>query len=301
MKKVLLSAFAVAMSIGFANAQCTPNPAYAAEAFGLWPDSIPFLENNFACAGQDYNAVIDIKTLVDTMVAAPAPLTGMVAVKLDAFKIASLTGQPAGFNYAAAGPTYNATNGWQNTYGTPGNPATIQAVQGCLNITAAAAATTAAAPATGFTDYPINVAVDARIASTTPDLSVFIPNGSWLSSLSAFGIGPLPINDYVVRVYAASQCPTGVQELLNINKFDVAQNVPNPSSGETVITFTTPRNVGVDFKVYNMLGAVVDARNIKAERGVNDIKLNTAKMASGVYIYSLNNGEKTITKKMSVK
>lgn len=81
----------------------------------------------------------------------------------------------------------------------------------------------------------------------------------------------------------------------------MAQNVPNPSSGETVITFTTPRNVGVDLKVYTMLGAVVDARNIKAERGVNDIKLNTAKMASGVYIYSLNNGEKTITKKMSVK
>jgi len=296
MKKVLLTVSAIAMGIGSAMAQCTPDPQYATESFGLWPDSIPFVTDNAAMAGMDYSSQIDIKTFVDTTISA----SGISAtVYIDAFKIVSITGQPTGFNWAAAGPTWNENDQTWYNGGAGGPIANVTPVQGCMSITAAAAAVTAAAPATGFTDYALEVTVDARIAGSNPDLSFLgVSPGAWLSSVpAALGGGNIVIQDYVLRVHAAN----GVTEVLNPNRFDVAQNVPNPSVDETVISFTTPNATGVDFKVYNVLGAVVNSRSINAERGMNTIKLNTESFASGVYFYSVKNGEQTITKKFTVK
>lgn len=92
---------------------------------------------------------------------------------------------------------------------------------------------------------------------------------------------------------------TGI-ESLNIMKFDVAQNTPNPFNGKSEIRFTTVTNEIMDFKVYNMLGAVVYTSNVKADKGQNIITIDAGSFAPGVYIYSVGNTMHTITKRMIV-
>ncbi|MCF8256245.1 MAG: T9SS type A sorting domain-containing protein [Flavobacteriales bacterium] len=296
MKKVLLTVVTGLFSLGMANAQCTPSVAYADSAFGLWPDSIPFITENGAYAGVDYSSVIDLKTFVDTVV--PNPLGGNVNIKMDAFKIISITGQPAGFEWAAAGPTWNQSElTWYN--GGAGGPcADLTSVQGCMSITADAAAVTAAAPVSGYTDYPLVVSVDARIACSNPDISLLIANGAWLSTVPAnLGGGALAVNDYVLRVNAT----VGVAEMLNTTRFDVGQSYPNPATGETFINFNTPNSSTVEFAVYNMLGVVVLSDVITSEAGLNEYRFDAGKLASGMYVYTMRNNGSTVTKRLSVK
>jgi hypothetical protein len=89
-------------------------------------------------------------------------------------------------------------------------------------------------------------------------------------------------------------------ENLNMNKFDVMQNSPNPFSDKTQIFFSTVAAADVDFKVFNMLGEVVTAKTIKAERGLNTIELDATTFAPGIYVYAIRNAGKTITKRMIV-
>ena len=93
--------------------------------------------------------------------------------------------------------------------------------------------------------------------------------------------------------------PVGI-EALDLTKFDVGQNQPNPFNGKTTINFSSVAPTDVEFKVYNMVGAVVYKNTFKAERGANTINIDANSFAPGVYMYSVRNGEKTITKRMIV-
>jgi len=292
MKKVLLSLTAGLLSVTMASAQCVPNVQFADSTFGLWPDSIPFLEDG-PMGGMAYQSQIDIKTFVDTAVTAVGQ---QVVISMDAFKIVSVSGQPAGFTWAAAGSTWvEADQTWYNE----GTAPNITPVQGCLSINADAAATSAAAPATGYTDYPLVVTVDARIAATSIDLSfIGIGAGSWMSAVpAAVGGGAFTVGTYVLRVNAA----TGVAEMLSTSRFDLGQNYPNPAADESVISFTTPSVSNVEFRVYNMLGMLVKSQDILSEKGLNQVKVNTRDLSSGMYVYTMTNGGTTLTKKMTVK
>jgi hypothetical protein len=92
---------------------------------------------------------------------------------------------------------------------------------------------------------------------------------------------------------------TGIETLAQ-NKFDVGQNIPNPFNGKSEIRFSVITNETIDFKVYNMLGAVVYTNNFKAEKGQNIITMEANAFAPGVYIYSVGNATQTITKRMIV-
>ena len=93
--------------------------------------------------------------------------------------------------------------------------------------------------------------------------------------------------------------PTGIGQLSQA-KFDVGQNVPNPFNGRSEIHFTLVNNENVDFKVYNLLGAVVYSSNFKGEKGMNTITIEANSFAPGVYVYSVSNPAQTITKRMIV-
>jgi len=92
---------------------------------------------------------------------------------------------------------------------------------------------------------------------------------------------------------------TGI-ETADITRFDVDQNVPNPFADKTEIRFSAVNAGNIDFKIYNILGTLVYSNKVKAEKGTNTIKVEANSFASGVYIYSLSNGDKTITKRMIV-
>jgi hypothetical protein len=210
--KNIISIFALALLVNFsALAQCTPDPAYANASGSFFPDSLAFITDQAASANVDYVATIDIRTIVDTTITAG----GFDAtVIIDAFKIHQINGAPAGFTFTGGGATFEQTDPraadfndvpdstWWNVYGTPGDVSTLSSVQGCISITASAATITGLAPATGFTDYPIEILVDARIANA-PGVEFLVSNGTWLRE-EPVGQGPLLFNDYVLRVYAVN-------------------------------------------------------------------------------------------------
>jgi len=298
MKKTLLTIFSAVLLAGTASAQCNPDPQYASAEFGLWPDSAEFVDNNYAVGNMAYSTVIDIKTLKDTTVETTNPITGgdiTIDVWFKAFRINEVQGiPPGGFTYSIGGTTVANDSTWLNT----GSGQNVEAVQGCLQIDASAAATLAAAPMADSTNYPMVVVVDAQIEEAS-DLNSLLA-GKWLSELSNFGVDAIPIIDYVLRVYSENH-PASVTEALNAKVFDVAQSYPNPAGNEATITFTTPRQDNIEVKVFNMLGATVFSKKVLSESGVNNIKLNTARMSAGMYIYTVSNGTKTFTKKMTVK
>lgn len=87
---------------------------------------------------------------------------------------------------------------------------------------------------------------------------------------------------------------------LDLTKFDVQQNAPNPFADKTEIHFSVVADSQIEFKVYNLLGAVVYNNKFDAQKGVNTIKIDANSFAPGVYIYTVKNGNTTITKRMVV-
>ncbi len=83
-------------------------------------------------------------------------------------------------------------------------------------------------------------------------------------------------------------------------KFELGQNIPNPSSDLTRISFTSPLAEKMDLNIYNSLGQIVFKKSIDAERGSNEEFISTASFADGIYIYTLRNSSTILTKRMVV-
>ena len=56
----------------------------------------------------------------------------------------------------------------------------------------------------------------------------------------------------------------------------------------------------IEFRLTNLLGEIVEVRQINASRGVNDILLNTSEFTNGVYLYSIKNGNNHLTKRLII-
>lgn len=130
----------------------------------------------------------------------------------------------------------------------------------------------------------------------THPLTVYVTANVTHALLGTFDAPQSTVNGYKIVVNSGNSSV----EQLDINKFQVGQNIPNPANGSTLINFTSPTPSTIDFKVYNMLGMVVKNQKIDAVSGMNKINFNTSELSQGVYVYSLTNGTQTITKRMVV-
>ena len=90
------------------------------------------------------------------------------------------------------------------------------------------------------------------------------------------------------------QVGSGVPEV-----YDLSQNYPNPFNPSTTINFSLPAASNVVLKIYDVLGREV-ATLLDAQKGAGNYQVNfdASKLASGLYIYTINAGDFTSTKKM---
>ena len=87
------------------------------------------------------------------------------------------------------------------------------------------------------------------------------------------------------------------QEIPDI--FYITQNYPNPFNPETEFSFGLPKEEFVTIEIFNSLGQKVSVLlNENKTAGIHTVKFNGNKFASGVYIYKINAGSYTETKKM---
>lgn len=194
---------------------------------------------------------------------APDTTTGLGTFPITQIKIDSVTGLPAGFSYSP-----NPSNGIF-----PGGS------YGCVAVTGLATAGQENGGPMSNGVYPI-------IVYFTATVNVFsVPTDF-----------PSQQTGYKVHIMPASS----VGNTIDLTKFSVMQNQPNPSDNRTEFRFNAPVAGDVEMTVYNTLGEKVHNRTIKAEKGLNKISYETSSLSSGVYLYSFRMGNAVLTKRMSV-
>ncbi len=80
--------------------------------------------------------------------------------------------------------------------------------------------------------------------------------------------------------------------------YQLSQNYPNPFNPATNIEFALPSAGDYVLHIYNVSGQEVATFNGHAEAGLTRVQWNAADMASGIYLYRLDAGEFSQTRKM---
>lgn len=81
--------------------------------------------------------------------------------------------------------------------------------------------------------------------------------------------------------------------------YSLSQNYPNPFNPVTTISYGLPKSSNVQLVVYNLLGQKVAVLvNSFRQAGYYKVDFNSANLPSGVYVYRLQTGEYSSSKKM---
>ncbi len=278
MKKLLLILSSVLACL-FANAQqCSPNNSYQDSVYSIWPDTVDNLPH--AMQGIPYSATIQLKTPTTLIEAASgdASLTTISVLggsyyvgdwPVDSMIMVETIGLPDGIVLDCNTPNCvypGDVVGCANVYGTTNDPIGV---------------------------YPISIVVDVYTHGT---LTIFsFPVDTATSLYQATGAYET-IEGYNIVVNSA----TGL-ETFHQDDFSLFQNSPNPFAENTHIKFNSPNLEDVIFKVYNLLGEEMESQLIRSSLGLNTINLNTSSYSEGIYLYSINNGNELLTKRMIVK
>ena len=78
---------------------------------------------------------------------------------------------------------------------------------------------------------------------------------------------------------------------------EVLQNFPNPFNPSTKINFSIPSDGSVNISVHNILGELVDNKNVVLAKGIYVVDWYS-KGSAGIYLYTISFGNQSITKKM---
>ena len=82
-------------------------------------------------------------------------------------------------------------------------------------------------------------------------------------------------------------------------EYQLSQNYPNPFNPLTVINYQVPKEGMVTIKIYNVLGKeIATLVNEYKKSGRYHTEFNGSGIASGVYIYRIQAGEYTASRKM---
>ncbi len=100
-----------------------------------------------------------------------------------------------------------------------------------------------------------------------------------------------------------NQVTKGIQvfEASEPKSFTLEQNYPNPFNPSTEIQYSIPKSGIVTLKVYNLLGQeVMTLVNQQQIAGIYNVNFNASNLPSGIYMFRLQSGNFTMTKKMTL-
>jgi hypothetical protein len=94
----------------------------------------------------------------------------------------------------------------------------------------------------------------------------------------------------------------GIGKNVQPQLFVVSQNFPNPVKGSTTFSLELDTRTSVSVEVYNLMGQkVMNMDKGMMAAGANQIQLNMADFAPGLYFYTVKAGNQIVTRKMIVE
>ena len=108
------------------------------------------------------------------------------------------------------------------------------------------------------------------------------------------------MNFYYIKDYHMPM-PVGIDRHEGLADFVVSQNSPNPAVNRTSILVTTEAAGVINLSVNNILGQVVHQESVNNSALAHTFNVNVSNLESGIYFYTVEIGESSITKKMLVK
>lgn len=126
----------------------------------------------------------------------------------------------------------------------------------------------------GFYDIAVEKQFDGRDAAVSSRLLIFSPNSG-------------------IQI-------SNEEQIEDILEYRLSQNYPNPFNPSTNIEFKLPKTMNISLKVYDLLGreVAVLADNERFTSGSQTINFDASQFASGMYIYRLEAGAFSQTRKM---
>ena len=213
-----------------------------------------------ASIGQAYNEVITIIVSTDTLVDNPIIPGTTITVDIVDITLDSVNGLPANFTYDCLAP----------------NCAFLGGSTSCAVLSSTINPTVA-----DIGSYPIAMYITAQVDAGL--LGIFFE--------------PLVIDYYYIDII--DNTTSTINQFDNFT-FELKDIFPNPVNDQSKIQFITGEPKDIVFFVFNYLGEKMDEQIIAANRGVNDIFINANNYPNGMYLYSINNGEKIISKRMVI-
>lgn len=209
-RPILLLAVSSLFATG-ASAQCAFDQQYAAEGPGMYPAVLDPVETCVGCG--DHTRFVSIITNTSMLVPNPFVTGTFITLYIDSTKVLNIEGHPAGTTFGTDfGPGPDNLGVWGNSGVVPNQTA----AQGCAYVSGDEAAWNAALGGGPNSDgvYPLTITVDARIHSSNPDISSFVPNGTWASDVDeSMGGGPIVFDTYEIVV--TEGFPVGIRERAN--------------------------------------------------------------------------------------
>jgi len=86
-----------------------------------------------------------------------------------------------------------------------------------------------------------------------------------------------------------------------VKNFQVGQNQPNPSNGNTIISYRLPENGKIVLTLTDSNGKLLYKTKVKAFSGDNTLEINTQNLSNGIYFYKVEYQGEHIVKKMTVQ
>ena len=151
-----------------------------------------------------------------------------------------------------------------------------------------------------WVNEPISFGVTSRVRYVGQDAANSFPINPWPMPTDTWIKAELKPNDQEVNPYQSYDDFTGLKnESIQPSTYSLSQNYPNPFNPSTKIKFSIQKAGLVTLKLYNILGQEVETLvNKELSVGSYEFDFNASRLSSGVYLYSIQSGDFTQTKKM---
>jgi len=126
------------------------------------------------------------------------------------------------------------------------------------------------------------------------DFTLAIYISPFIDVLGTPTLGPQVVDD--TSLVVSIQNTTGI-EPSQMTEFRVFQNVPNPFSFRTSLSYYTPNQERIELSIYNILGILVHQESEIAAPGKHNFSFDGSDLQAGTYLYRVETNEDYFTRK----